>query len=261
MESKHIILNDFKFFSNSHSRYQNNSLVGSVDDVYRGIYIQRKLPNENVYLVTIYILDDEKSRWGDNIQMATKQMKVINETDAKIDLKGFGYDNLGSSFADYGITLIINGNEVDKIILHMFDRNVEMHYFREKNINSVPQKANKISFTASLQGGGPGRASDITWESWLDLENGTLEETSSNYILINKSGQKFEAKKGELLAAQLYNNYLFHEKNLFELSEGSNPTGGVFVIYRFKDTNRRNEFIIASPFGMAGGSSIAFKIQ
>jgi hypothetical protein len=253
-------LKNYKFISSSHSRYQNNELVGTVDNCYRGVDIVEDTKDTSKYLVTIYILDDEKSRWGDNIQMATKQMKIINESDTKIDLKGFGYDNLGSSFADYGITLILNGNEIEKIILNMFDRNVEMHYYREKEINSVSQKANRISFTASLQGGGPGRASDITWQSWLDLENGTVEETSSNYILINKSGQKFEAKKGEFLAAQLYNNYLSHERTLFELSEGSNPTGGVFVIYRFKDTNRRNEFIIASPFGMAGGSSIAFKI-
>lgn len=128
METKAIFLNDFKFLSNSHSRYQSNSLVGSVDDVYRGIHIQKKLPEENVYLVTIYILDDEKSRWGDNIQMATKQMKIEQSNNSLIQLRGYGEDPMGNTFTDYGITIYFDYNDVQKVVLHLFDRNVEMHY-------------------------------------------------------------------------------------------------------------------------------------
>ncbi len=43
--------------------------------------------------------------WGDNIQMSEKQMKMLEETDVKIVLRGFGTDRMGSSFADYGLTL------------------------------------------------------------------------------------------------------------------------------------------------------------
>jgi hypothetical protein len=126
--TSYLNLKDFKFTSSSHSRYQNGTLVGSVDDCYRGIYITENPVDDSKYLVTIYILDEEKSRWGDNIQMSTKQMKIEQSNNSSIQLRGYGEDPMGNTFTDYGVTIFFDNNEVQKVVLQLFDRNVEMHY-------------------------------------------------------------------------------------------------------------------------------------
>lgn len=121
-------LKDFKFTSSSHSRYENKTLVGTIDDCYRGISIIENPVEDSKYFATIYILDDEKSRWGDNIQMSTKQMQIEQSNNSSIQLRGYGEDTMGNTFTDYGITIYIDDNDVQKVVLHLFDRNVEMHY-------------------------------------------------------------------------------------------------------------------------------------
>jgi tetratricopeptide (TPR) repeat protein len=66
--------------------------------------------------------------WGDNIQMSEKQMEMLEETDAKIVLRGFGNDSMGSSFADYGLTLNKKNGIIDEVTLNMFDRNIKILY-------------------------------------------------------------------------------------------------------------------------------------
>ena len=59
----------------------------------------------------MYNMNENHPVWGDNIQMAEKRMKILEETNDKIILRGFGTDAMGASFADYGITLHkLNGN-------------------------------------------------------------------------------------------------------------------------------------------------------
>ena len=109
--------------------------------------------------------------------------------------------------------------------------------------------------------GGPGRAVDELWDSWKLLDKGTFQESDENFILTNHKGEKFiAAKTGELFAAKMYNQHLSVDLKLFDIYEGQNPTGGYFILYRFKADNRRNEFMLAGVFGIAGGSSINFEI-
>ena len=62
------------------------------------------------------------------VQMAPKQMKVIQQSADKIILRGYGHDMMGSSFADYGLTIHYNNGQVTKCILHMHERNVDIEY-------------------------------------------------------------------------------------------------------------------------------------
>ena len=39
--------------------------------------------------------------------MGAKQMRIINQSETKVTLRGFGVDNFGESFADYGLTIFI----------------------------------------------------------------------------------------------------------------------------------------------------------
>ena len=98
------------------------------DSCWRGIYIKSDPNNINSYLVTTYNLDENHSLWGNNIQMAPKQMKIEKNSNNNIVLRGYGKDIRGTSFSDYGIILLLENNNVTKVILQMFDRNTELHY-------------------------------------------------------------------------------------------------------------------------------------
>lgn len=122
-----IDLSDFKFVSDDHVRTQNGQTsTANNKGAWRGIRVQS--PNNEIFTVTMYNLTGNHPVWGDNIQMAPKQMKMIEENADKIVLKGFGNDAMGSSFSDYGLTLHKSQNTITNVTLHMFDRNTEIKY-------------------------------------------------------------------------------------------------------------------------------------
>ena len=119
-----------------------------------------------------------------------------------------------------------------------------------------------INFKNENRGQGLTRALDQLWDSWKLLDKGTLNETNETFTLTNTNGDTFvAAKTGEPFAAKMYNRHYETDKGIFEVYEGQNPTGGYFLLYRFKDNGRRNEFVISSIGGVAEGSSIHFEIE
>ncbi len=138
-----INLSDYKFLSDNHIRIQNGqSTNGNNKGAWRGIRI--KSSDDKTFYVTMYNMNGNHPVWGDNIQMAEKRMKLINETADKIILRGYGTDSMGTSFADYGLTLHKSNNEINKITLHMHDRNVDIVYEKAENENQS-QKLNNYS--------------------------------------------------------------------------------------------------------------------
>jgi tetratricopeptide (TPR) repeat protein len=125
-----INLSDLKFISNDHIRFENGiSTNANNKGAFRGIRIQT---NDNkTFITTIYNMVANHPIWGNNIQMSPKQMKLESLSEFQIKLKGFGFDNYGGSFSDYGITIDINNESVDKITLHIFDRNVDITYLKQ----------------------------------------------------------------------------------------------------------------------------------
>ena len=122
-----IDLSDYKFLSDDHSRIENGKPT-NIDNkgAWRGITV--KTSDSITFYVTMYNMNGNHPVWGDNIQMAEKRMKMIEENNDKIILRGFGAD----SMSDYGITLHKNQNNIEEITLHMFDRNIEIVYFKAK---------------------------------------------------------------------------------------------------------------------------------
>jgi hypothetical protein len=120
------------FISTDHIRYQNGiDVSGHNYNCRRGVKIESNINGGIGYTVTMYNMDGNHPVWGNNVQMAPKQMKIESYTDSKIELKGFGKDKLGASFSDYGMTICLdNENKVIKAILHMFDRGVDIEYLR-----------------------------------------------------------------------------------------------------------------------------------
>ncbi|CAD0008900.1 tetratricopeptide repeat protein [Flavobacterium salmonis] len=144
-----IDLTDFKFLSDDHTRIQNGQSTNANNKgAWRGIRV--KTSNNKTFYVTMYNMNENHPVWGDNIQMAEKQMKMLEETDSKIILRGFGNDIMGSSFADYGLTLHkFNGN-INKVSIHMYDRNVDIIYVKAEN-NDQKKKLDNYSNTDSFE--------------------------------------------------------------------------------------------------------------
>jgi|SRR6218665_14199 len=138
-----IDLTDYKFLSDDHTRIQNGQKSNANNKgAWRGIWI--KTSDQSTFFVTIYNMNGNHPIWGDNIQMAEKRMKLVEEDDNKIILRGFGTDATGVSFADYGLTLHKLNQNIVKLTMHMHDRNIDIVY--EKAENKIHSESlNKIS--------------------------------------------------------------------------------------------------------------------
>lgn len=120
-----------KFDSSDHIRFVNGiDVSGHNYGCNRQIEIQKNVEGSEGYTVTIYNLDGIHPLWGNNVQMAPKQMKIVNAADDTISLRGFGYDAMGSAYSDYGIDVYFVNKMIDKIVLKMFDRNIELEYLK-----------------------------------------------------------------------------------------------------------------------------------
>jgi len=141
---KEIDLDDITFVSNSHQRYENRIPIKGIQKARRSIKIEKNIngcegykikPGEG-YIVTIYNLEGNHPLWGNNIQMSPKPMKIVSKSTDKIVLRGylvqaltpFGWIDFNGE--DYGLSIFIKNGEIDKCVMHMHDRNVDIVYFK-----------------------------------------------------------------------------------------------------------------------------------
>ncbi len=135
---------NFIFKSYDHLRYENGLHVsGPHGGANRALKVEPNVNGGQGYTVSIYNLDENPSVGQNNIQMAPKQMRVSDQTNDKIELRGYGQDILGNSFADYGLTIEFKNGTVEKCILHMYDRNVDIEYLKtqEKQLDILESYA------------------------------------------------------------------------------------------------------------------------
>jgi hypothetical protein len=122
---------NFIFKSSDHLRYENGIHVsGPHGGARRAVKVEPNISGSSGVTVTLYNLDGNHPLWQNNVQMAPKQMKIIEQTTEKIILRGYGHDAMGASFADYGLTINFNNNEIESCILHMHDRRVDIEYLK-----------------------------------------------------------------------------------------------------------------------------------
>ncbi len=131
---------NFTFYSSDHLRYENNQHVsGPHGGAPRVIKVEEdtngcqgyNLEKGKGYIVTIYNVDGTTS-----IQVSPKPMKLITQSVEKIVLQGykveamspFGWTDIDLS--DYGLSIILKNGEIEKCILHMYDRDSYIEYLK-----------------------------------------------------------------------------------------------------------------------------------
>lgn len=116
---------DFVFHSSDHLRYENGRHVsGPHGGAPRAVKVEANISGNEGYTVTMFNTDGGQAV----IQMAPKQMKLVGIDNEKIQLKGYGRDAMGASFADYGLTIKLKNGQLENCILHMHDRGVDIEY-------------------------------------------------------------------------------------------------------------------------------------
>lgn len=136
---------NFVFNSSDHLRYENGiHVAGPHGGANRAVKVE---PNTNGckgynissgdgYIVTIYNLDGMHPVWQNNVQISPKPMRIVSRSADKIILRGYSVQAM-SPFGwvdfngqDYGLTIYIKNEEVDKCVLHMHDRKVDIEYLK-----------------------------------------------------------------------------------------------------------------------------------
>lgn len=132
---------NFVFKSSDHLRYENGKHVsGPHGGARRAIKVEPNINGGENYSVTLFNMDGNHPVWQNNIQMSPKQMKVIHHSNDSIVLQGYGNDSFGESFTDYGLTIQLQNDNIDKCILHMFDRGVDIEYLKmEETMRNEPE--------------------------------------------------------------------------------------------------------------------------
>lgn len=156
---------DFVFKSPDHLRYENGKHVsGPHGGAGRAVKVEPNISgcegynikSGDGYIVTVYNLDGNHPVWNNNVQMTSKPMRIISQTSEKVVMRGyqvqamspFGWIDFNG--ADYGLSILLKDGQIDKCVLHMHDRNVDIEYLKgevifsanEPEIVSLARKAN-----------------------------------------------------------------------------------------------------------------------
>lgn len=119
------------FDSSDHIRFQNGqNISGHNFGCNRRIVVEKNIHGEEGYTVTMYNLDGVHPLWQNNVQMAPKRMRIVNVDSNIVQLRGYGFDMMGASFADYGISLLIENDVISRAQLDMYDRNISIVYLK-----------------------------------------------------------------------------------------------------------------------------------
>lgn len=119
------------FESSDHVRFQNEIAVSGYNKgCYRNIEFKKNIEGGIGYTITIYNMDSLHPFWNTNIQMSPKRMKIVHTSDNLVELRGYGCDALGNTFADYGVVFMHNGIEIERVQLNMYDRHISIVYLK-----------------------------------------------------------------------------------------------------------------------------------
>lgn len=125
-------LHNFIFYSGHHYRFEQGTEVGG-GAAKRAIRIQDNISGNEGYSVTIYDTEEDDSLKEDRVSMSTKPMKVVASSPTETEMRGWGVYRVPLAgiqipFSNYGLTIRHPYGQVEEIVLHMFDRNIDIIY-------------------------------------------------------------------------------------------------------------------------------------
>lgn len=143
----------FTFRSNCHQRYENDTPVMSLQECIRTVSLVKntdgcpgyKLKPGVGYIVKIYNDDLGKPNMSD------KPMKVVTKSADIVELRGFpiearspfGWQEV--DYSDYGFVVYYKNGQVEKCVLHMYDRNIRLEYMTKSESASTTKTNSSIA--------------------------------------------------------------------------------------------------------------------
>lgn len=132
----------FVFKSNCHQRYENGQPVMGLQKCMRTVSVEKNTKgckgyrlNPGIgYIVKIY--NDDIGR----ANMSDKPMKVVRKTGTFVELRGFPIEAMSPfgwqevDYSDYGFFVYYKNSQIEKCVLHMYDRNVRIEYIFNSSI-------------------------------------------------------------------------------------------------------------------------------
>lgn len=137
-----IIVEPFVFKSNCHQRYENGNPVMGLQECGRTVSVIKningckgyRLAPGVGYIVKIY--NDDLGRPN----MSDKPMKVVAKTENFVEFRGFPIEAMSPfgwqevDYRDYGLVVYYKNGQVEKCVLHMYDRNIKIEYKSDTSI-------------------------------------------------------------------------------------------------------------------------------
>lgn len=203
---------NFEFVSEDHIRYQNQQHIsGPHGGARRLVKVKEDSYREHLYEVTIYNLDGDHPVWQNNVQMATKPMIIAYTEENSVELRGFGQDNFGNEYDDYGLTIHFDEKgEPEKCVLHMHDRGIDIEYLKE--VEKVKPVSRQKQITITLL--------NLLIE---EHEDGDSLVTKSNLEEVLENNFNIEASEQEMSHAVAFINSFYNRPIILEKWV---PTGG-----------------------------------
>lgn len=181
----------FTFKSNCHQRYENNVPVNGLQKCIRSIIVVKNTNGCSGYKLEPYIGYIIKI-FNDDMgipNMSDKPMKIIRKTENMVELRGFpieamsplGWQKVDNS--NYGLVVYYKNGNVEKCILHMYERNTYIEYRKtndtEDVVKSNTDKTQKIvdAATIGLHAAEQGNR-QIEQENLINLFNLTQNKSS-----------------------------------------------------------------------------------
>ena len=123
---------DLVFYSGHHYRFECGVEVGGWA-AKRAIRIQDSISGNEGSSVTIYDTEESDVLRADRVSMSTKPMKIVSSASDETTMRGWGiytHPLIGVQipFSNYGLTIYHPSGVIQKITLHMFDKNVDIEY-------------------------------------------------------------------------------------------------------------------------------------
>lgn len=194
----------FTFQSFCHQRYENGSPVQGLQECPRTVSVVKntngcpgyRLQPGIGYIVKIYNDDLGKPNMSD------KPMKVVRKTDDRVELRGFpieaqspfGWQEV--DYSDYGFIVHYKNGQIDKCVLHMYDRNIRIEYMKKAATSKVASQAEKPSGRVSKGSTNPPESEVLVNKAMRELAAGN--DGDAVYHPLFKAWRSFQSNPEQL---------------------------------------------------------------